>query len=143
MGAAARYTPATGEKVNATVYIYGRGQARHPEGGGSPDVMQEVRATAAELNALVRMGRYRSVAFEGGMDVRATPTSGSVRCANFRVVQQDGATTGDSTCVTVQHGRFVKVRLTSWNPPELAFAGMAAAALVSAVWETQARGKRV
>ncbi|WP_372621513.1 hypothetical protein [Falsiroseomonas sp.] len=134
LGVSVRYVPANGERMIATVYLYDRGQFRQPEGGDSPDVLQELRAAAAELNAVARMGRYRSVAFDTGMDV------GPIRCANFRIVQQDGATTGDSVCVTIQHGRFVKVRLTSWSPPDSTAAGIAAAGLTSTVLDARTRG---
>jgi hypothetical protein len=134
LGASARYVPANGERMIATVYLYDRGQFRQPEGGDSPDVMQELRTTTAELNAMARMGRYRSVAFDTGMDV------GPIRCANFRIVQPDGATTGDSVCVTVQRGSFVKVRVTSWSPADSTAAGILAAGLTSMVLDARTRG---
>lgn len=140
MGASARYVPASGERVVATVYIYDRGQPRRADGGASPDVAEELRAASAEINAMVRAGRYRSAAPAAAMSVGEAPSATSLRCVNFRVVQQDGVATGDSACVSVQHGAFVKVRLTAWAPPEPAIAGLFAAGLLSAVLDARAGG---
>lgn len=140
MGASVRYVPANGDRVAATVYIYGRGQYRQPEGGDSPDVIQELRATVAEMNEMVRLGRYRSAVFETGMDWQATPTSRSMRCTTFRITHQNGATTGDSVCIAVKRGKFVKVRTTSGNPPEPAIAGVLAGQMMMMVLEAQAPG---
>lgn len=63
-----------------------------------------------------------------------------MRCLNFHVVLHDGVATGDSVCVSVRHGAFVKVRLTAWAPPEPAVAGIVAARLLSAVLEAQGGG---
>jgi hypothetical protein len=141
-GAVLRYIPRNNERIIASVIVYDRGRHRAPEGGQNPDVNQEVRAAIDELHAVQRMGHVRSVAFATGMDISGNSQSGSMRCANFRVIQQDGAPTADSVCITVQNGRFLKIRLTSWVSPEPMSAGMFAAALLSAVWEAQARAAR-
>lgn len=133
LGASARYLPANGERINVTVYIYDRGRLRGPEGGESPDVVQEVRSASAELNLAAQTGMYRSAKFDTGLDLRRGSGPIEMRCANFRVVQRDGAATGDSVCVAVQGRRFVKLRLTMWNPPDPTVAGVMAMAVLSQV----------
>jgi hypothetical protein len=133
LGASARYLPANGERINVTVYIYDRGRARGPEGGESPDVVQEIRSAAAELNQATQTGIYRSAKFDTGLDMRTGRGPIEMRCANFRVVQRDGAATGDSVCVAVQGRRFVKLRLTMWNPPDPTVAGVMAVSVLSQV----------
>ena len=133
LGASARYVPSSGERVAATIYIYDRGRPRQPAGANSPDVEQELHATAGELNAMVRAGRYQLTRPEGGMNVGAPSAADSAKCLTFTVTQGDGARTGDAVCVTVQRGQFLKVRVTSWNPPEPTAAGLFAVGLLKAV----------
>ncbi|MCK8785803.1 hypothetical protein M0638_15595 [Roseomonas sp. NAR14] len=137
LGAAVPYAPTGGERMAATVFIYDRG--RRPPDGDGPEVAAEFRLAAAELDAAMRAGIYRSVSFANGMGVRSAATARSFRCANFRITQQDGAPTGSSLCVAVQRGMFVKVRLTAWQPPDPGIAGIAAAALTAAVLQARDR----
>ena len=136
-GASSRYAPATGERVAATVFMYDRGRPRQHEVGGGPEVAEELRMAASELNALARMGRYRSVSFEAGMDVGSPSGASSMRCAKFRIVQPDGLVTGDSICVSVGRGSFVKVRVTALTSPEPAVAGLLGAGLMSTVLQAR------
>ncbi|MBP0491269.1 hypothetical protein [Roseomonas indoligenes] len=130
LGAGVRYAPANGERIALTVYIYDRGRPRAPEGGASPDVLDELRTTTAELNAAVRAGIYRSVKFNTGMNLGQGNVPTELRCLNFSMVQRDGTPTGDSVCVTVVNGRFMKVRLTVSTPPEPVMAGVLAIAIL-------------
>lgn len=137
LGASARYVPIGDERMVATVYIYDRGQPRRVDGGDSPEVAQELRSVAAEMNAMALAGRYRSVASAAA---RPGGEALGTRCTNFRVVQQNGALTGDSACVSVQRGAFVKVRLTAWTQTDPAVAGRVAAGLLSAVLDARNGG---
>lgn len=137
LGASVRYVPANGDRARATVYVYDRGQRRRPEGGASPDVAQELRAVSGEIDAMVQAGRYRSASAEGGTGVGRVSEPGSARCTGFRVLQEDGAPTGDSACVAVQDGRFVKVRVTTWAQPDPDAASGIAAALIQDVLRAQ------
>jgi len=141
LGASARYVPSSGERMIATVILYDGGQTRRPEGGGGPDVLQHLRAAGGDLNEMVRLGRYRAVEPQGGMEVGGG-TDGSVRCSLFRIVQADGRATGDSVCMTVRNGRFVKVRLTVEDPPGPMGAGLIGSGLTSQVRDAQAVAPR-
>ncbi|HEY8609949.1 MAG TPA: hypothetical protein VIL69_01510 [Roseomonas sp.] len=141
LGASARYAPSNGERIAVTVYIYDRGQRRAPDGAESPEAVEELRKAAAELNLAARVGTYRSVKFNTGSTMgRSGGSPAEIRCANFNLVQRDGAPTGDSICLTVQQGRFVKVRLTIWNPPEPILAGTMAAAILQSIRGIRAGG---
>lgn len=140
MGAGLRYVPANGERITVSVYIYDRGRQRGPEGGDSPDLVEELRLSSAELGAAVRGGVYRSMKLEAGMNLGRNAAPPDLRCTTFSGVQRDGARTGDSICVTVQQGRFVKVRLTVWNPPEPALAGLMAGAILQNIRGIRAGG---
>ena len=138
LGASVRYEPANGEHMRATVYLYDRGQVRQPEGAGSPDVAEELRLAVAEVGASVRAGLYRAVRPGAGMTGGQPSDPGSVRCVTFQVVQRDGSPTADAACVAVNRGRFVKVRVTAWDLPDPAAAGVVAAGLLSQVERAQA-----
>ena len=138
LGASARYVPSSGERIVATIYIYDRGRPRQPEGANSPDVQQELGATTGELNAMVRAGRYQLAKPEGGMNVGAPSNADSAKCLTYTVTQGDGARTGDAVCVTVQRGQFLKVRVTTWDPPEPTAAGLFAVGLLKAAQSSQA-----
>ncbi|HEY4250836.1 MAG TPA: hypothetical protein VGM87_06535 [Roseomonas sp.] len=140
LGASASYRPADGAGAAATIYLYDRGRRRQVDGGHSPDIAEELRMTRAEIDALVRAGRYRAVTPEAGMRVAGTPDAGGMRCLNFRVVQANGSPTGDSVCVSVQGGVFVKVRVTASSTPEPAVAGLFASGLLSAMLQTRSGG---
>ena len=115
LGRSARYQRENGDF--ATVYLYDRGQRRAPEGPSSPDVVAELSATRAELQAVVAMGRYRSVqpAEAELLIERRSDGKPGMRCNNYNIVQGDGAATGDGVCVTVLNGQFLKVRSTAAN----------------------------
>ncbi|WP_426958158.1 hypothetical protein [Muricoccus radiodurans] len=138
LGASARYVPMSGERVIATVYIYDRGVRRSPEGGSSPDVDAELRSTLGEVQALVQLGRYRSFAPELAMSMSGPGGGTDLRCRNFRLGLGDGVITGDSVCVTIQGGAFVKVRVSSFQRQEPTAAGLMAASLLSAVVQARA-----
>ncbi|WP_458094029.1 hypothetical protein [Roseomonas sp. WA12] len=129
MGAGARYVPSNGERMAVTVYVYDRGRSRAPEGAGSPEVAGELRNSAAELTVAARAGLYRSVKSETALTVGKAGVP-EASCANFSIVQRDGTRTGDSICLTIWQGRFVKLRVTIWNPPESVLAGTLAAAVL-------------
>jgi hypothetical protein len=139
LGVSARYLPSNGERVVATVYVYDLGRPRLVDGGDSPEATEELRRAGAEIGAMVRLGRFRAAAPEAGMRLDRTP---SLRCTNYRVVQADGAPTGDSACVSVQGGMFVKVRVTAWATPEPTIAGLFASGLLSAMLDARAAGGR-
>lgn len=136
LGASARYVPINGERIVSTVFIYDRGQHRQPDGGESPDVGLEIAAAHSEMNGMVRIGRFRTVTPGSAADFKSADKT-TQRCASFSVVQQDGSPTGDAICVTINKGRFVKVRLTAWNVPDVG-AGVMAGALLLAVVDAQA-----
>lgn len=138
LGASVRYVPRNGQKARATVYVYDRGQRRGPEGAGSPDVAEELRAVHAELNVAVRVRMYRAVMPDAPLTLRTSDGVELARCATFRVVQANGAVTSDAACLGIQHGRFLKVRFTAEDAPDPAAAGLAAAKLTSEVWRAQA-----
>ncbi|WP_376094825.1 hypothetical protein ACE7GA_01880 [Roseomonas sp. CCTCC AB2023176] len=100
----------------------------------------ELRRTFAEVQLLTQAGRYRSAVMQAGMDVGAQNAPPGVRCLNFNLVQGDGTRTGDSVCVTIRQGRFVKTRVTSWQPPEPVVAGLAAMAFLDGVLRTGVAG---
>lgn len=141
LGASARYVPASGEqRMAVTIYIYDRGRVWQPEGASSPQVAQELRTVGAEVNAMVQAGRYQSATPGSGMGVGSPSGPDSARCASFSVVQQDGAPTGDSACVAVQQGSFLKVRVTTWTPPDASVANTIAASLISEAQRALAAG---
>ena len=132
LGASVRYVspPGAGRMV-ATVYVYDRRARQAPEGGGSPAVLDELRRTHADAQALTATGRYRAVTAPTGMDLGGRDVPPDMRCFAFGVIQGDGTRTGDGVCVSVRGGRFVKTRVTSWAPPEPVVAGVAAMALMN------------
>ncbi|WP_338661333.1 hypothetical protein VQH23_13910 [Pararoseomonas sp. SCSIO 73927] len=132
LGAGVRYAASNGERTVATVYIYDRGRPRAPEGAASPDVPEELRATTAELNAAIRTGLYRSVKFSTAIELGQRGAPADLRCLNYSIIQRDGTPTGDSVCVTVLRGRFMKVRVSLFNPAEPVAAGVLAAAILQA-----------
>lgn len=135
LGAAQRYVPADGSRAFATVFLYDLGQRRGPDGAGSPDAMQQLRAAAAEIEAQVRNGRLRSLAPAGGLVVTAPGGTPRILCESGRAVQQDGSVTAEGLCVTIHRGRFAKLRLTSWVAGDPAQAGLLAAGLLTALLE--------
>jgi len=138
-GASVRYLPANGERMLVTVYLYDGGRPRGPDGARGGDLFRELASAAGELDETVRRGRYRAVEPRGGMSV-GEGTDGGVRCNLFRIVQPDGRTTGDSVCMAIHDGRFVKVRVTAEDPPGETGAGLIGADLVSRVRNARAAG---
>jgi len=127
-GASLRYTPRSGARAVATVFLYDRGARRAPEGGAGREVAEEMRVAVGEVGSLVRTGRYRSVS--EGTEMELGAEAGRFRCATFEVIQGDGATTGDAVCLGVRQGAFLKVRVTAWTPPEPVAAGRMAAGIM-------------
>lgn len=137
-GAAAEYVPVEqGGQVAVTVYAYDRGRRRAPEGAGSPEVLEELRIAAHEVQAAVRLGRYAGATFETETTEGDPGRPASLRCLNFRLRHEDGVT-ADSVCVTIRRGMFLKLRLTHHESEDPAVAGEAAAGLLAAL--LKARG---
>ncbi|WBV42124.1 hypothetical protein [Pseudoroseomonas cervicalis] len=136
LGVAQRYVPVSGERLVATLYLYDRGRRQSPEGAASPALALELNQTAAEMRAMVQMGRYRAVTPAASSAVPDRDGTPGLRCATFEAVQEDGSTTGEAVCLTVLGGRFVKTRVSSWLPGGAPVALRAASGLLSAVIET-------
>ncbi|MDQ1078594.1 hypothetical protein [Pseudoroseomonas cervicalis] len=136
LGVAQRYVPVSGERLVATLYLYDRGRRQGPEGAGSPALELELNQTAAEMRAMVQMGRYRAVTPATSSAVPDRNGVPGLRCATFEAVQEDGSTTGEAVCLTVLGGRFVKTRVSSWLPGGAPVALRAASGLLSGVIET-------
>lgn len=134
LGASVRYRPTGAERIVATVFVYDRG-LKDLTGAAEAAVAEELRAAHAELDGVARMGRYRSVAADQGLAM--TGPGGTVRCATFRIVQQDGQTTGDAACVAVRAGRFLKVRITNYDSADPAVAGLLAGSIAGTVLDSR------
>lgn len=132
LGASVRLVPREGAgALDATLFLYDRGDARRPDGGANPDLPDELRIAVAEMADAVARGVYREVEpvqeLQLGAGADGRPAA---RCVTFRVVHRNGTGSGDAACVTVHRAHFLKTRLTLWAAPDPTAAGLGAAALL-------------
>jgi hypothetical protein len=111
LGVSMRYGRKDG--AYATVFLYDLGRRRAPEGGANPDVQAELARSMSETGAAVSRGYYRAVTpVETDMLLTGNGRAPGIRCSNFRITNNDGRVTGESMCLTVLNGRFLKARVS-------------------------------
>jgi len=126
--------------ARATLYLYDRGRRRAPEGGQNPDLPAELAQTVRELTAAIGQGYYTAVTpVETNLLITGNGNYPGIRCSNFRLTRNDGSQTGESVCVTVLAGRFVKARVSLRQSDDVQQATFAA---IELMLEMQLRAAR-
>ncbi len=102
-----------GGNTFANLYIYDRGRSGLPSGATTPVARQELDSALADIQAIVRAGRYKSARVVRQFEVKDGPSTLYIG-AQIAVEQAQGTAMLDSFLfVTVRGSNYVKIRYST------------------------------